>query len=133
MVRAVTEDQLDALSEDGVVLCELVEFGFSPPLRLTNAGRNVTAGGYAWKGDGTLRSISSLQEGLALAAHGSQVELSGYDVALVSLALNGLGKGKYVSVYVAPFSPTTGKVLGPPVLESRQRIDTMTIVDGVDE
>ena len=131
MARSLTTDQRNALSADGVVKCELVELLFDTPMRLCNAGRNVTWNGHTWIGDGSVLSIPPMRENLALQAHGMQIELSGDNAALVSFALNGLGKGKTMNLYVAAISPTTGAVIAAS-LESSLRIDTMVVFDGGD-
>ena len=130
MARSLTTNQRNALSADGVEKCELIEMMFDTPMRLCNAGRNVEWNGHTWIGDGSVLSIPPLRENLALQAHGLQVEMVG-DAALVSLALNGVGKGKVLNLYVAAINPSTGAVISAS-LEKSLRIDTMVVVDGAE-
>lgn len=130
MARSLTTNQRNALAADGVLKAELVELLFDTPMYLTNAGHDLPWDGKTWVGDGTLMSIAPIKESLSLQAHGVQVELSGASGALVSFALNGLGKGKTLKVYVAAIDPATGQIIGTPTLETSLRIDTMRVVDG---
>lgn len=129
MARSLTTGQRNALSADGVLKAELVELLFDTPLYFTNAGHDLVWDGKTWVGDGTLLSIAPIKESLALQAHGVQVELSGADGALVSFALNGLGKGKTLKVYVAALSPATNRIIGTPTLETSLTISVMRVVD----
>ncbi len=132
MARSLTTNQQTLFDDRGVTKCELVQIDFDTPLYLTTAGRDVTYNAHTWIGDGTLLSLGDMQETLDIQSHGLQIELSGANPALVSVALGGQGKGRRVRVWVAVFN-AAGAIEGTPVLEADVQIDTMTVVDGIDD
>lgn len=58
--------------------------------------------------------------------------LSGANPALVALAMGNTGKGKRVRVWVGVFN-AAGDVEGTPSLESDCQLDTMQVIDGIEE
>jgi len=132
MARSLTTNQQNLLAARGVKKCELVQIDFdSGPLRLTTAGRNVTYGGNTWLGDGTLLSLGETNESIQLEPSDLQIELSGINPALVSLAMSGQGKGRRVRMWLAVFN-ASGAIEGDPVLEEDLTIDTMPVLDAVE-
>lgn len=82
--------------------------------------------------DGTLLSISDIAETLEVQSHPLTLELSGANPALVALAMGNTGKGKRVRVWVGVFN-AAGDVEGTPSLESDCQLDTMQVIDGIEE
>lgn len=131
MARALTAGQQALADAAGVTKCELIQIDFDTPMYLTTAGRNVVYDGKTWLGDGTLLGISDIEESLEIQSASFQMELAG-SPSLVSLALGGEGKGARVRVWVALFN-AAGAIEGTPILEADLRIDTMPVIDGVNE
>ena len=131
MARSLTAGQQTLADADGITKAELIQIDFDTPMYLTTAGRNVTYDSHTWLGDGTLLGISDIEESLEIQSTALQLELAG-SASLVALALGGQGKGRRVRVWVA-FMGATGAIEGTPTLEADLQIDTMPVVDGVDE
>jgi hypothetical protein len=131
MARTLTTEQNTLFAARGVKKCELIKLDFDTPMYLTTAGRNVTYDGHVWLGDGTLLGMSDIEESLEIQSTAMQLELSGVNASLVSLALLGLGKGKRVQVWVAAMN-SAGAIQGTPTLEADLQIDTMPVIDGVE-
>lgn len=132
MARSLTTNQQTLYNAPGVKKCELIQIDFDTPMYLTTAGRTVNYGGHAWLGDGTLLSISDIAETLEVQSHPLTLELSGANPALVALAMGNTGKGKRVRVWVGVFN-AAGDVEGTPSLESDCQLDTMQVIDGIEE
>lgn len=131
MARSLTAGQQTLVDADGITKCELIEIGFDTPMYLTTAGRNVVYDSKTWLGDGTLLGISDIEESLEIQSASFQMELAG-SPSLVSLALGGEGKGARVRVWVALFN-ASGAIEGTPIIEADLRVDTMPVIDGIDE
>ncbi len=66
----------------------LIRFGFSAPEYITDAHKNVDYGGSTYLAGGNLISIDSIKESNELAINSVSIEVSGFNLANVAIALN---------------------------------------------
>lgn len=109
--------QLAILSESTVRVGSLVQFGFTPPIRLWNGSRTLVAGGYEWDGLGGLGQIDGLTESRSAQSAQVRFTLSGVSADLVAKAVSDPSdqSGKLVTVYFQLFNDDWS-TLGSPIL-----------------
>lgn len=130
MPRQMTTAMREALADRGVLLLHFLQLDFDTgALRLTTGGHDVIWDGYTWKGDGTLVNLSSGRENLQLQANGVEIELSGADAALVSLALSEHVRRRRFRMWVAAVDKSTGGIVPDPVLEHDLELDVARVID----
>jgi hypothetical protein len=131
-MRSFTPTVQAAFLADNVPVLALVELDFSGGIvRVTNAGYNITFGGYTWYGLGELGEISAVQEGTELQMYGITLTLSGVPPEYISVALDNEYQGRPATIWIAPLD-SNYQVLADPVIVFKGRMDTMPIAIGTD-
>ena len=86
-MRALDPATVTALAQGSVALVQLIELGFSTPVRLNSSTMHITYGGQEYRGAEGLGQISAIEDSPG-EIKGLQFSLSGVAAAAISLALD---------------------------------------------
>ncbi len=112
-MRFLTTDQAEAISDDRVRMCYLVEASFDTgPVYFSTATWTMFYNGIEWLGAGSLLDIQLPDEDSSLEAHECLVSLDGLDPAVISLALNEDLEGRAIRIYGLVYDPDTNQPIG---------------------
>lgn len=86
-MRTLTAPAIAALAQGSVALVQLIELGFSTPVRLNTSNMHITYDGQVYQGAAGLGRIGAIEDAPG-EVKGLQFELAGVAAALVAVALD---------------------------------------------
>lgn len=127
MPRDVTSDMIAALSANLIRPALFVSCAFKNEVVYAWSGiGSITWNSHTWLGVGSLGSISSIEETVAVEAKGVTIALSGCNPGLLSDVLGDYQVGLPVMVYIGVFDPS-GTLVTSPILSFAGRMDKPTV------
>jgi len=114
--RNMTSGLLTEVAKQEVEMFSLIKMGFATPQYLTDAYKNVTAGGNSYLASGNLLSISSITEETVLTVGSMSVSFSGVNQANISVALTENYVDEVVQWQMGFFDSSGTSVIDPVLL-----------------
>ncbi|WP_291015022.1 hypothetical protein [Hydrogenophaga sp.] len=98
-MRALGGPTLAALAQGSVALVQLIELGFSTPVRLNSSTMSLTYGGHVYQGAAGLGSIGAIEDSPG-EVKGLQFTLSGVAASTIAVALDDADEWQGVPVEI---------------------------------
>ena len=123
----ITSSMVTALAADWIRPALFVNLTFvSGPVYLCSGVGNLSWNGQTWTGMGSLLTMSTSEDALAVEAKGITVTLSGLDGSLLPDCLSEFRLGLAVNAYLGAFA-SDGTIISTPVTAWAGRMDKPTI------